>query len=273
MLQLLLELFYMNLPETEFSQDKNSLNPLEILALAFFTGFFVFFTGGILSLVGGGKFVLLGEIFIIAPAFVYAVWRQKNIVKVFRLNPISLSVLLHSIAVAIVAFVIIDEVDRLIAMKFPIPEEQMVILKEMLTIHSFTDAVIIFLSAVVFAAVAEEMFFRGLLQRNLELVRDPAMTMVLTSVFFALAHFSFELALQILLLGLLLAYMSWKADSIFPAIIIHATNNFFSLLLFNISEEKTAWYASEGQVKYIWVLASILLIIPLFKSFNNVCKN
>lgn len=263
----------MNLPETEFSQDKNSLNPFEILSLVFFTGFFVFFTGTILSLVGGGKIVLLGEIFIIVPAMAYAVWRQKNIVKIFRLNPISPAVLFHSIAIAIVSFVIIDEIDRLIAMKFPLPEEQLEMLKELLTINSFTDGVIVFLSAVIFAAIAEELFFRGMLQRNLELVRDPAMTMVLTSVFFALSHFSFELALQILLLGLLLAYMAWKANSIFPAIIIHATNNFFSLILFNISEENTAWYASQGQVKYIWVLASILLFIPLFKSFNNACKN
>ena len=262
----------MNLPETEFNKDKNSFHPPEILFLALFTGFFVFFTGGLLSFAGGSKFILLGEIFIIVPAVVYAVWQQKNIKTVFRLNSISSSILLHTIAIAVAGFVIIDEVDRLIAMKFPMPEEQVAILREMLTITSFSDGVIIFLSAVVFAAVAEELFFRGMLQRNLELVRDPAMTMVLTSVFFALTHFSFELALQILLLGLLLAYMSWKANSVFPAIIIHATNNFFSLILFNIPEEQTAWYASEGHVNYIWVLASILLFIPLLKSFNNACK-
>jgi membrane protease YdiL (CAAX protease family) len=253
--------------------DDSSLVPIEIFGIIFFTGFFVFLSGGILGLLGGNKIGLLGEIFIIVPAAIYVFSKKLDVKKIFRLHPISQKVFISSIALGIIAFILIDAMDRLIATYFPMPQEQLDFLTELLTITSFADGIFIFLSAVIFASIAEEMFFRGLVQRNLELYSDPAMTMVFVSVFFALTHLSFEVALQILILGLLLAYTSWKALSIYPAIIIHALNNSLSLLLLNLPDNSTHWYASQTNVQYHWTAMALLLLIPVFKFFNKTCED
>lgn len=253
--------------------DASSLSPIEIFSIIFFTGFFVFLTGSILALLGGGKIALLAEILIIVPAISYVLSKKLDIKNIFRIHPINKKVFLSSIAMAIIAFILIDAIDRFIVIYFPMPKEQVEFVTKLLTINSFSDGVFIFLSGVVFASIAEELFFRGLVQRNLEFYSDPAMTMVFVSVFFALTHLSFEVAIQILLLGLLLSYTSWKALSIYPAVIIHGLNNFLSLLLLNLPQESTSWYATEKHVHYYWIIIALLLALPVFQLFNNACKN
>ena len=255
------------------NKDENTaLTPIEIFGIIFLTGFFVFLTGGILGSLRGGKIVLLGEILIIVPAINFVLSKKLDVFKIFRIHPVSSRVLFYSVVLGLVGFILIDEIDRLIAIYFPMPEEQLKFLKELLTITSVSDAFFIFISVVVFASIAEEMFFRGLVQRNLEFYRDPAMTIVFTAVFFALSHLSFEVALQILILGLLLSFTSWKAKSIIPAIIIHAINNFLSLLLLNLPIETTEWYASENHVHFYWTIIAMLLFVPVFLSFNKACE-
>jgi membrane protease YdiL (CAAX protease family) len=123
------------------------------------------------------------------------------------------------------------------------------------------------------AGFAEEMLFRGLLQRTLEHYRDPAMAIVLTSVLFALAHFNPWVALQITFLGLALGYMAWKSRSILPAVIVHSGNNLLSILLINAPQHNVSWYATEEHVRWIWIALAILLIGPAFLTFSRYCDS
>ena len=144
-------------------------------------------------------------------------------------------------------------------------------MQNLLHVHTVTDAVVLFITAVILAGFAEEMLFRGLLQRTLEHYREPASAIVLSSVFFAIVHFNPWTAIQITLLGLALGYMAWKSHSILPAVILHACNNLFSITLLNLPEAYGKWYFTGVHVKWPWLITAILVIGPVFLSFNRLC--
>jgi ABC-2 type transport system permease protein/sodium transport system permease protein len=83
-------------------------------------------------------------------------------------------------------------------------------------------------------AVAEELYFRGfLLNGLLQNSRNNLAPVLISSILFAAAHLIPDLALErfpgTLLLGLLLAFVRIRTNSILPGILLHAANN--SLLL------------------------------------------
>lgn len=90
-------------------------------------------------------------------------------------------------------------------------------------------------------AIAEELFFRGLVQRTVfNWTRKIHLSILLTAMFFSFIHFQFLGFLPRMLLGMLLGYLLYWSGDIKLSIFIHFLNNF------------TAVAASyEGQIKNI----------------------
>lgn len=86
---------------------------------------------------------------------------------------------------------------------------------------------VLWLSAVVFAPVVEESFFRGLVQTlAASTTRRPWLAIGFTSLFFALVHWSqIETVPAIFMLGFLLGYVYEKVGRLWPVIAIHALFN------------------------------------------------
>lgn len=80
-------------------------------------------------------------------------------------------------------------------------------------------------------AVAEELFFRGYLQRILKLWLSPTRALWLTSIIFALVHVSAVGFLPRVIMGLALGYLSERTNHLMPSIILHAANNALALAL------------------------------------------
>ncbi|RQW08328.1 CPBP family intramembrane metalloprotease, partial [candidate division KSB1 bacterium] len=144
-------------------------------------------------------------------------------------------------------------------------------LADLVQIHSLNDAIIMLLAAVLSAAVFEEMLFRGLLQHTLEHFQSPAIAIIVSALFFAVAHFSLWTAVQIMVLGLVLGYVAWKSGTILPSMMIHALNNLFSLIMMNSPAASLDWYHS-GHVRPIWLVFAIALCLPAYRFFNKSCK-
>jgi membrane protease YdiL (CAAX protease family) len=234
-----------------------------------FTFIFVLLFGSIAVLLGGPRLGLLSESLIILPAVVYVVITRRPFLRTFRIAPISTVLAGQTVLITLCTFVLGDALDRLIHRFFPMPEEWMEALVNLMTIDSFGDAVLLFSSAVLMAGIAEEMLFRGLIQRTLEHYRDPAMGIVLSSVFFALVHFNPWTAIQITLLGLVLGYLTWRTGSIVPAVILHSVNNLLSIALLNIPEQRLSWYGSENHVHWHWIAVALLVFIVTVRAFNR----
>jgi len=79
--------------------------------------------------------------------------------------------------------------------------------------------------AAVLAPVVEEFVFRGLLYRYLRGKRGVQTATMLSAFLFALAHFTVGLIPSLFVLGVVLAVVAERYDSIYPAITLHALLN------------------------------------------------
>jgi membrane protease YdiL (CAAX protease family) len=79
--------------------------------------------------------------------------------------------------------------------------------------------------------ICEEVLFRGVLARALARQLPLAVAVVLSAVFFSAYHLSLARAIPTLVLGLILALIAIRADSIVPTIIGHALNNAVALVV------------------------------------------
>lgn len=89
--------------------------------------------------------------------------------------------------------------------------------------------------ALVFASVslvpgfAEELFFRGVVQRSLIGRLGGPLGVLLASLLFGAFHVDPPQAVGAAVLGLSLGYVTWKTKSVIPAMIAHAANNALAL--------------------------------------------
>ena len=95
--------------------------------------------------------------------------------------------------------------------------------------------VLVFFTLTVFAALSEELFFRGLLFKELEVRYGGGITIAVTSLGFALAHaLQYQLAEVglVVLLAVVMGYIRYKWQNIYIPIGVHFLNNFMSFVFF-----------------------------------------
>jgi hypothetical protein len=81
-------------------------------------------------------------------------------------------------------------------------------------------------------AVCEELFFRGYIQRQAERMFGGWIgAVVFSGVVFGLYHVRPTQALPLSLLGVYLAYVTWRSGSLVPAILVHFANNGLAVVL------------------------------------------
>lgn len=90
--------------------------------------------------------------------------------------------------------------------------------------------VVMGLAVAVAAPVCEEIVFRGYLWSALEHYLHPAYAFVVTSVVFAAYHLDPVQALGVFPIALTLGWARWWTGSLWPAVLLHATNNGLALL-------------------------------------------
>lgn len=88
---------------------------------------------------------------------------------------------------------------------------------------------IMFISVAVLTPIAEETFFRGiLLWLYSKRLKIPA-AILTTAVLFGLAHGQLNVGIDTFLFGLMLGYLAWKTESIYPTIALHMLKNTIAL--------------------------------------------
>lgn len=94
--------------------------------------------------------------------------------------------------------------------------------------------VLTFTAAAVIAPIAEEIFFRGFMYGGLRGRIGAVGAMLVSTIFFTALHFSIDQFIPIFFLGLFLAWLYEKTGSLYPGMLLHATNNAISLVLLAI---------------------------------------
>lgn len=211
--------------------------------------------------------MLLLEVATIIPAIVYLRLKKYNLFEVFRLRPVTLRVLGISALIGLGLSVIVDEMDSLIQMIFPMPDLILQAMEDLMRYDSATDLILLIITVVFVAGIAEEMLFRGLLQGTLEQKIDATKAVMSTAFIFALVHFNPWWFVEILILGVLMGVVVWRTGSIFPAVAIHIVNNGLSLYMANLSESQLTWYRPGDHVAIHWLIIALLLVVRGFYSF------
>jgi membrane protease YdiL (CAAX protease family) len=252
--------------------QSNDLYPdvFPVFLLIFVTLLLVIAVGGFLAVFVGKAAVLLSEVIIILPALLFVIIARAPIVKTFRIKISTPRIMGHSFLVAIGVFVLADQLDRLIQAILPVPDLVIEAMEETLTITSLADGFVIIFSAVILAGLCEEMLFRGIFQGTLESHWKARDAVVISAIVFSAIHLSIWMVLQIIALGLVLGYMAHKSGSILPGVIVHASNNFFSIIMINLGAEKIKWYTSGLIVNPIVLLGALIMVFLGLKVFKEI---
>jgi membrane protease YdiL (CAAX protease family) len=211
-------------------------------------------------------FIFGGLFFLIIPIS-YAKLRQYNLRRVFRLNPVPLDITLIAFPIGLSLAVLTDVMDRIIRLFLPPPDIFMQYL-DSLRAETSLDWLLLILGVVVIAAVSEEILFRGFLQISLEKKGDINRAVIMSSITWTLIHINPYWAIQIFVTGVIIGFLAWRTNSAYPTMIVHATNNFLSLLVINLNlEDSFDWYLWGDQVS---PLISILAVVVLYLCIRYV---
>lgn len=215
---------------------------------------------------GKWNLVLL-ETVTILPALIFLYLKNWSLQETFRLKTISPAMMVASLVIGVGLSAVIDEFDRLVQMILPMNMEIFESLMESVQFHSFGEFVPLVIAAVFLAAIVEEMLFRGLLLRTLEQHMDVTNAVLISALIFAVIHINPWWAVQILVLGVLLGYMSWRSKSIIPGMMVHGVNNAISLAFINTKQENLSWYLMGDHVAPIWVFVGLAVTVGGFRLF------
>ena len=91
-------------------------------------------------------------------------------------------------------------------------------------------AVLSVLALAVLTPIAEEIFFRGFVQRGLVNRWGPVPGWIVSAAVFSGLHFSPAVLLPVFVTGLLLGALYWRTGSLWPCIAVHAAQNFVAVL-------------------------------------------
>jgi membrane protease YdiL (CAAX protease family) len=216
--------------------------------------------------------IFVGEAFLFLPVFIFLHGKQVNMRDVFRLKPISSSVIQATIILSIGITFVVDELDRIIGIILPPPDFYLDLLGNV-RMENPLALFILFVGGVAVAAIVEEMIFRGFLQQLLEKIwGDVTKAVLVTALFFAVIHFNLWWTIQIYFLGVLLGYFAWKTNSVFPGMILHAINNALAMIFANWGHKAEPWYSWNGHVHPIILLLAMGLIYQGYIRFDSAIK-
>ncbi|MBI3765814.1 MAG: CPBP family intramembrane metalloprotease [Ignavibacteriales bacterium] len=104
------------------------------------------------------------------------------------------------------------------------------IYKTLVSSSSVSELVGVIVIIALIPAISEELFFRGLVQRNFEKGLTPIRGVMLTGIIFGAYHLNPFAFVPLAVLGMYLGFLTMRADSIWVSIAAHFYNNLFACL-------------------------------------------
>lgn len=124
-----------------------------------------------------------------------------------------------------------------------------------------------YLYACIIAPVTEEMLFRGMLLKVFSRA-DQRFGIFATALFFGLAHGNIPQFILAFSLGIFLAHITLKHNSIVPAIVVHIFVNSLSSIWGLIGEKGDEWQYISTMICFMLALLGLILL-AVFRSDGN----
>ena len=112
----------------------------------------------------------------------------------------------------------------------------------------------------VIPGLCEEILFRGFILRGLLRRLRPAAAIFWTAALFGAFHFDLYRLVPTLVLGLVLGWTAWRTGRLWPAVVIHVTNNAFAVLSGHVPAlERIPWLREGGSIPFPVALLALIL--------------
>jgi hypothetical protein len=140
-------------------------------------------------------------------------------------------------------------------------------LQNILTMKNPADLIKSIVLVGVLAAVGEELFFRGILQRIfIQIFKKPWIGIVFTAAIFSAIHGQFLGFIPRMILGIILGYLYWYSGSLLPAMLGHFVFNSFQVILLynkmvNINQTSSV---SDKLLPMMGIVATLIVIALLY---------
>ena len=217
--------------------------------------------------------LVLGELALLLPAYIFLRRKGYNVATVLRLKPVSKRIMFLSFILGLAVTVLAMELNFIVEHFLPFPQHLDKLMKETLIAHNWHDWVILVLASVVLAGLLEEMLFRGLVQNAFEQRHRPLFAIFSTAVLFGAVHLNPWWFLQLIFIAMFLGVLAWRSESVLPSALIHAQNNAVAILLINFGEERfSPWLNWRGHVHPIILLLALVLLAVGLHFFFRFCE-
>jgi uncharacterized protein len=142
----------------------------------------------------------------------------------------------------------------------------------LLTFEEPKDLAMAILIMAIIPGIAEELFFRGVVQLQFQnILKNPHYTILLSAAVFSFAHFQFYGFIPRMALGMLLGYVFYWSKNIGYPIMMHITNNLISVLGAYFFGPKIMNPDSGSSTTMLFIIPSIVLsILIIFNLKRNL---
>jgi membrane protease YdiL (CAAX protease family) len=138
----------------------------------------------------------------------------------------------------------------------------------------------------IFTAMGEEIGWRGFLLPKMTEIFNYKHAITICGLIWAVWHYPLMLAglyqtgtpiyyqlpmftLEVVLITAILAYLRINSDNIWPAILLHASHNYFDQLIYGplTNSDKSVYYA--GETGFLTVICISVVVVFLYKKINS----
>jgi membrane protease YdiL (CAAX protease family) len=161
---------------------------------------------------------------------------NKKFNEIFKFNKISLNLWIAVIIFMFGFIIISSEIDNLLNFILPMPEFMVDVFKSMLS----SDYLVISIIMVgIMPAFLEEMLFRGIILGGFRENYSQRKAIVVSALLFGLAHLNPWQFVSSFIIGLIMAWIFIKTESILPCIYMHLFNNLLAVLVMKFGDTVT----------------------------------
>ena len=221
----------------------------------------------------------VGQVFgLLIPALLFTRLHTSQVASFLRFRRVPLKILGLSI-VALLALIPVVQWFGVLSDGLPWPDSirtfeqsQMELIERILT-QDFSLLFTISMLALT-PAICEEVLFRGYFQRQAERSYGVIWGIVLSGVIFGLYHLRLTQAIPLSMLGVFMAYLTWRTRSIFPAMLVHLANNSFAAVLGKIASKEGASIDIETfEIPLIVVIPSAIILVGVLVLLHKSNQN
>ena len=236
---------------------------------------------GVLSRYAGELIVFntIGQVFgLLIPALIFARLHSSKPLPFLRLRSSDVRFTLLSVLGLIAIFPIVQWIGGAVD-SLPWPEgirafekAQMDMIENVLD-QNFSIPFAISMMALT-PAICEEVLFRGYIRRQAERVMGITGGIAFSGLIFGLYHIRPTQALPLGLLGVYMAYITWRSGSLIPAIVVHLANNSFAVLLGKYFQDKGDAVVDLESIQIPFSLVAIggLLLVGVIYIFHRLAS-